>query len=71
MFVQRMAGGRTLPGGRRGEAASHGLSARLHALQFRLGRLKTGTPPRLHGPSIDYTHLTPQPRSGGSRSATD
>ncbi|MBI1308570.1 MAG: tRNA uridine-5-carboxymethylaminomethyl(34) synthesis enzyme MnmG [Proteobacteria bacterium] len=47
--------------GRAGEAASVKLAERLHALNFRLGRLKTGTPPRLNTHSIDYSRLEVQP----------
>ena len=42
------------PGGRVGEAAAEGLSASLRELGFSLGRLKTGTPPRVHRDTIDY-----------------
>ncbi|MFO0839091.1 MAG: tRNA uridine-5-carboxymethylaminomethyl(34) synthesis enzyme MnmG [Phycisphaerae bacterium] len=49
------------PGGRIGEAAAAGLSASLASLGLELGRLKTGTPPRVARDSIDYTRLTPQP----------
>ncbi|HYM29998.1 MAG TPA: tRNA uridine-5-carboxymethylaminomethyl(34) synthesis enzyme MnmG, partial [Candidatus Cybelea sp.] len=47
-------------GGRHGEAPSLGLSARLQNLKFSLGRLKTGTPPRLDGRTIDYSALEAQ-----------
>jgi tRNA uridine 5-carboxymethylaminomethyl modification enzyme len=41
--------------GRSGEAAATTLSGGLEALGFELGRLKTGTPPRIHARSIDFT----------------
>ena len=44
-------------GGRSGERASVGISASLEKLGFEIGRLKTGTPPRLDGRSIDYSKL--------------
>ncbi|MCW9705704.1 tRNA uridine-5-carboxymethylaminomethyl(34) synthesis enzyme MnmG [Fodinibius salsisoli] len=44
-------------GGRSGERASIGISAALEKLGFEVGRLKTGTPPRLDGRSIDYSKL--------------
>ncbi|MEM7807431.1 MAG: FAD-dependent oxidoreductase [Planctomycetota bacterium] len=47
-------------GGRAGEAASTGLSAELRRLGFDLGRLKTGTPPRLRAGSIDWSRLEEQ-----------
>jgi tRNA uridine 5-carboxymethylaminomethyl modification enzyme len=49
------------PGGRHGEAPANGLSQRLLALGLRLGRLKTGTPARLHKTSIDWASLEMQP----------
>lgn len=47
-------------GGRVGEAAAKGLSGCLARLGLELGRLKTGTPPRLHKDSIDFTRFEPQ-----------
>ncbi|MFO0826881.1 MAG: FAD-dependent oxidoreductase [Phycisphaerales bacterium] len=47
-------------GGRVGEGAAVGISACLRALGFELGRLKTGTPPRLARESIDLAALAPQ-----------
>ncbi len=44
-------------GGRSGERASIGISAALEELGFEIGRLKTGTPPRVDGRSIDYSKL--------------
>ncbi|WP_372523410.1 tRNA uridine-5-carboxymethylaminomethyl(34) synthesis enzyme MnmG [Sulfuricaulis sp.] len=48
-------------GGRAGDPPSNALAARLRELPFRAGRLKTGTPPRLDGRTIDYSTLAAQP----------
>ena len=48
-------------GGRAGDAPSNALAERLRALPLRIGRLKTGTPPRIDATTIDYAELTRQP----------
>lgn len=53
-------GGSQLPGGRAGESAAIGLSASLAELGLTLGRLKTGTPPRLLRRSIDFSKTETQ-----------
>ncbi|KAI5803207.1 mitochondrial protein-like protein [Geopyxis carbonaria] len=49
------------PSGRMGEAATFGLSKSLKDAGFKMGRLKTGTPPRIDGRTIDYRNLEVQP----------
>lgn len=49
------------PAGRVGEKPSIGLSDTLHGLNLMMGRLKTGTPARLDGRTIDWSVCTPQP----------
>ena len=49
------------PGGRAGDPPSVRLAERLRELPFRVARLKTGTPPRLDGRSLDYDAMQPQP----------
>jgi tRNA uridine 5-carboxymethylaminomethyl modification enzyme len=48
-------------GGRAGDPPSNALARRLRELPFRVGRLKTGTPPRIDGATVDYTGLAVQP----------
>jgi len=48
-------------GGRAGDPPSISLAKRLRELPFDVGRLKTGTPPRIDGKSVDFTHLKTQP----------
>ena len=50
-----------IPAGRMGEAPALGLSDRLYGLGLRMGRLKTGTPPRLDGTTIAWDRLQVQP----------
>jgi tRNA uridine 5-carboxymethylaminomethyl modification enzyme len=47
-------------GGRAGDPPSNRLAAKLRELPFRVGRLKTGTPPRIDGRSLDFSVMTPQ-----------
>ncbi len=54
-------GEQTYPAGRSGEPASIHLGESLKALGFRHCRLKTGTPPRLDGRTIDFSRFQPQP----------
>ena len=48
-------------GGRAGDPAARGLSGRLKELSLPVARLKTGTPPRIDGRTIDFSQLTEQP----------
>ena len=51
----------TTPGGRAGDAPSNRLAERLRQLPLRAGRLKTGTPPRIDGRSVDFSVMEVQP----------
>ncbi len=48
------------PGGRAGDPPANALSQRLRAMPFRISRLKTGTPPRIDGCSVDFSRMEPQ-----------
>jgi tRNA uridine 5-carboxymethylaminomethyl modification enzyme len=56
-----MIGQKVVREGRWGERSVDDISASLKALGFELGRMKTGTPPRLHKDSIDYSKMAIQP----------
>ena len=67
LTVGTFLGGRILigrtekPGGRVGDAPSNRLAARLREMPFNVARLKTGTPPRLDGATLNYSAMTVQP----------
>lgn len=54
-------GDKNFGGGRAGERASTGITAELIELGFEAGRMKTGTPPRVDGRSLDFSKMTEQP----------
>jgi tRNA uridine 5-carboxymethylaminomethyl modification enzyme len=54
-------GDKNFGGGRAGERASTGITAELINLGFESGRMKTGTPPRVDGRSLDFSKMTEQP----------
>lgn len=54
-------GDKQFGGGRSGEKASHGITEQMLDWGFTSGRMKTGTPPRVDGRSIDYSQLVEQP----------
>ena len=54
-------GNKSFSAGRIGENASNKLAKRMEALDLMMGRLKTGTPPRLNGDTINYSQLIEQP----------
>ena len=56
-----LIGGTEQPGGRAGDAPSIRLAERLREMPFRVARLKTGTPPRLDGRTLDFAVMQEQP----------
>ena len=67
LTVGTFLGGRILigrtetPGGRAGDAPANRLAERLREMPFRIARLKTGTPPRLDGKTLNYSVMQEQP----------
>ena len=53
-------GEKNFGGGRAGEKAAHGITEQLIGLGFEAGRMKTGTPPRIDGRSLDYSRMEVQ-----------
>jgi tRNA uridine 5-carboxymethylaminomethyl modification enzyme len=53
-------GEKQLGGGRTGESASHGITEQLVQIGFESGRMKTGTPPRIDGRSLNYSRMEVQ-----------
>lgn len=66
-------GEKSFGGGRAGERAATGLTAQLESLGFEAGRMKTGTPARVDGRTLDYSKMTIQPgdENPGKFSYTD
>lgn len=54
-------GEKSFGGGRTGEGAATGITEQLLSLGFEAGRMKTGTPPRIDGRSLDYSKMEEQP----------
>lgn len=54
-------GEKNFGGGRTGEKAATGITEQLKSLGFEAGRMKTGTPPRVDGRSLDYSKMEEQP----------
>ena len=54
-------GDKNFGGGRAGERAATGITEQLVSIGFESGRMKTGTPPRVDGRSLDYSKMTEQP----------
>ena len=57
-------GEKNFGGGRAGERAATGITHQLESYGFDSGRMKTGTPPRVDGRSLDYSKMVPQPGDG-------
>src|SRR5690606_34148490 len=66
-------GEKRIGGGRSGERAAKGITEQLVSLGFEAGRMKTGTPPRVDGRSLDYSKMEEQPgdENPGKFSFTD
>ncbi|RQP13272.1 MAG: tRNA uridine-5-carboxymethylaminomethyl(34) synthesis enzyme MnmG [Chryseobacterium sp.] len=60
-------GDKQLGGGRMGEPKAYGITEQLNDLGFQSGRMKTGTPPRVDGRSLDYTKMEEQPGDANPR----
>jgi tRNA uridine 5-carboxymethylaminomethyl modification enzyme len=64
-LMVKFIGDKNFGGGRAGESASHGITEDLINAGFEAGRMKTGTPPRVDGRSLDYSKMNEEKMRNG------